>query len=62
MMMRHFQALLQLAERFNTRWLIANYEAGDMMIHRAYMIHPATTNPNPHSRMRLSPLTSAFFY
>jgi ectoine hydroxylase-related dioxygenase (phytanoyl-CoA dioxygenase family) len=46
--------LPQLAERFNTRWLIADYEAGDMVIHSAYMIHAATTNRNPHGHMRLS--------
>lgn len=46
--------LPQLADRFNTRWLIADYEAGDMMIHSAYMIHAATVNTNPNGRMRLS--------
>ncbi len=46
--------LPQLAERFITRWLIADYEAGDMVIHSAYMIHAATTNQNPHGRIRPS--------
>lgn len=46
--------LPQLADRFNTRWLIADYEAGDMMIHSAYMIHAATVNNDPNGHMRLS--------
>lgn len=33
-----------LAERFDSRWLMADYEAGDMVIHSAYMIHAATAN------------------
>lgn len=43
-----------LAERVNARWLVADYEAGDMVVHSAYMIHAATTNRDPHGRMRLS--------
>jgi len=46
--------LPQLADRFNTRWLIADYEAGDIMIHSAYMIHAATVNTNSNGCMRLS--------
>lgn len=43
-----------LAERTNSRWLVADYEAGDMMVHSPYMIHAATSNSDPHGRMRLS--------
>jgi ectoine hydroxylase-related dioxygenase (phytanoyl-CoA dioxygenase family) len=43
-----------LARRLNTRWLAADYEAGDMMIHSAYMIHAATQNIDPQRRIRLS--------
>lgn len=43
-----------LADRFDTRWLIANYDAGDMVIHSPYMIHAAPTNQDPLGRMRLS--------
>jgi ectoine hydroxylase-related dioxygenase (phytanoyl-CoA dioxygenase family) len=46
--------LPSLAERLNTRWLCADYEAGDMLIHSAYMIHAATENRDPAGRMRLS--------
>ncbi len=45
--------LPEMAERFNTRWLIADYEAGDMLVHSAYMIHAATTNTHP-AQIRLS--------
>ncbi len=42
-----------MADRFNARWLIADYEAGDMVVHSAYMIHAATVNTHP-SHIRLS--------
>jgi ectoine hydroxylase-related dioxygenase (phytanoyl-CoA dioxygenase family) len=45
--------LPEMAERFDTRWLMADYEAGDMMVHSAYMIHAATTNMDA-CHMRLS--------
>jgi ectoine hydroxylase-related dioxygenase (phytanoyl-CoA dioxygenase family) len=45
--------LPDMARRFNSRWLYADYEAGDVMLHSAYMIHAATANDDPH-RMRLS--------
>ncbi len=41
-----------LARRTNSRWLLADYEAGDMMVHSPYMIHAATTNLR--QTMRLS--------
>ena len=43
-----------LADRLSSRWLMADYEAGDMMIHSAYMIHAATTNEDPGGRIRVS--------
>lgn len=46
--------LVEMAERFQSRWLIADYEAGDMVIHSPYMIHAATLNRDPLERMRLS--------
>jgi ectoine hydroxylase-related dioxygenase (phytanoyl-CoA dioxygenase family) len=46
--------LPELAERLNTRWLMADYEAGDMVIHSGYMIHAATMNENEQGVMRLS--------
>lgn len=46
--------LAALANRLNTRWLAADYEAGDMVVHSPYMIHASTMNLNPDGRMRLS--------
>jgi hypothetical protein len=43
-----------LSNRLDTRWLCADYEAGDMVIHSAYMIHAATENCAENGRMRLS--------
>ena len=46
--------LVQMADSFNSRWLIADYEAGDMVIHSPYMIHAATQNHDHLHRVRLS--------
>ena len=46
--------LVDMADRFKSHWLIADYEAGDMVIHSPYMIHAATQNQDPLDRMRLS--------
>jgi ectoine hydroxylase-related dioxygenase (phytanoyl-CoA dioxygenase family) len=46
--------LPSLAERLDTRWLMANYEAGDMVVHSAYMIHAASLNQSVENRIRVS--------
>ena len=46
--------LRSLAEKADGRWLLADYEAGDMVVHSAYMIHAATDNTDPVGRLRLS--------
>lgn len=46
--------LADMAHRFNSRWLVADYEAGDMVIHSPYMIHAATVNTDSYGRIRLS--------
>jgi len=46
--------LSALVSRYQTRWLVADYEAGDMVIHTSYMIHAATQNDSRAGRMRLS--------
>ncbi len=46
--------LVEMADRFNSPWLIADYEAGDMVIHSPFMIHAATQNHDPLNRTRLS--------
>jgi ectoine hydroxylase-related dioxygenase (phytanoyl-CoA dioxygenase family) len=43
-----------MAERFNTRWLIADYEAGDIVLHSPFMIHASTTNQSANGLLRLS--------
>jgi ectoine hydroxylase-related dioxygenase (phytanoyl-CoA dioxygenase family) len=45
--------LAAMADRFDTRWLIADYEAGDMVVHSAHMIHASTLNTHP-TNIRLS--------
>ena len=46
--------LSALVNLYHTRWLVADYEAGDMVIHTSYMIHAATQNNSHEGRMRLS--------
>ena len=46
--------LPDMAERFETRWLAADYEAGDVMLHSPFMIHASTTNQDRDRRLRLS--------
>lgn len=46
--------LPDMAERFDTRWLVADYEAGDVMLHTPFMIHASTTNQDLQRRIRLS--------
>ncbi len=43
-----------LAQRLDARWLIADYEAGDMVVHSPYMVHASTVNLDPDGHMRLS--------
>jgi ectoine hydroxylase-related dioxygenase (phytanoyl-CoA dioxygenase family) len=43
--------LAELADKLDTRWLVADYAAGDMVIHTAYMIHAATTNQADEIRL-----------
>jgi ectoine hydroxylase-related dioxygenase (phytanoyl-CoA dioxygenase family) len=46
--------LPEMAERFDTRWLVAGYEAGDVVLHSPYMIHASTTNQSTERLIRLS--------
>jgi hypothetical protein len=43
-----------LADKHDARWLLANYKAGDVMIHSSYTVHAATDNVDPQNRIRLS--------
>jgi ectoine hydroxylase-related dioxygenase (phytanoyl-CoA dioxygenase family) len=46
--------LAEFADALATRWLAADYEAGDMVVHSPYMVHASTTNTDPQRRIRLS--------
>ena len=46
--------LPSIADRLDTRWLMADYEAGDMVVHGAFTTHAATSNESPDNRIRLS--------
>ncbi len=46
--------LPEMAEKFDTQWLAADYEAGDVVLHSPFMIHASTNNMSPTGRIRLS--------
>jgi ectoine hydroxylase-related dioxygenase (phytanoyl-CoA dioxygenase family) len=46
--------LPDMAEKFDTQWLAADYEAGDVVLHSPFMIHASTNNASPTGRIRLS--------
>ncbi|MDP9025935.1 MAG: phytanoyl-CoA dioxygenase family protein [Actinomycetota bacterium] len=43
-----------LADEHNSRWLLADYRAGDVVVHSAYMVHASTDNVDSERRIRLS--------
>lgn len=43
-----------LAEEYDSRWLSADYAAGDMVVHSAYLVHAALDNVDPDGVVRLS--------
>jgi hypothetical protein len=43
-----------LAADHGARWLVADYEAGDMLVHSAHIIHASLDNVDPDGTMRLS--------
>lgn len=43
-----------LADSYDARWLIADYAAGDVVIHTAHTVHAALDNTDPGGIMRLS--------
>ena len=36
------------------KWLIAEYEAGDVIFHNPWMVHASCKNKDPSSRIRLA--------
>lgn len=43
-----------IAEEYDGRWLLADYRAGDVVVHSAHMVHAALDNSDPGGVMRLS--------
>ncbi len=43
-----------LAEAYDTRWLVTDFAAGDLMVHSAHIVHAALDNQDPAGRFRLS--------
>jgi hypothetical protein len=43
-----------LADEYDTRWLIGDFAAGDMLVHSAHIIHASLDNVDPGGRLRLS--------
>jgi ectoine hydroxylase-related dioxygenase (phytanoyl-CoA dioxygenase family) len=43
-----------LAEEHDSRWLVADFEAGDMLVHSAHIVHASLDNVDTQGRMRLS--------
>uniref|UniRef100_UPI00286CD79E phytanoyl-CoA dioxygenase family protein n=1 Tax=Salinibacterium sp. TaxID=1915057 RepID=UPI00286CD79E len=46
--------LPSLADTHDSRWLLANYKAGDVVVHSSYIVHAGTDNVDPGNRLRLS--------
>lgn len=46
--------LPSLAEAHDSRWLLTDYQAGDMVVHSAYIVHAALDNVDPGGTLRLS--------
>lgn len=43
-----------LAEKYNSRWLMTDFKAGDVMVHSPYIVHASLDNLDPEGRLRLS--------
>ena len=43
-----------LAQEHDSRWLVTDYEAGDVVVHSAHIVHASTDNVDPANRLRLS--------
>jgi hypothetical protein len=43
-----------LAEVYDARWLVTDFQAGDMMVHGAHIIHASLDNVDPEGMVRLS--------
>ena len=57
---REIESGLHGGERRKRKWIVADYEAGDVVFHNPYMIHGAIKNDDEKGRIRLS--TDLRFY
>lgn len=46
--------LARLADQHDARWLVADYTAGDMVVHSPYIVHASLDNVDPDGVVRLS--------
>ncbi|KAL3480262.1 hypothetical protein BJX99DRAFT_37578 [Aspergillus californicus] len=44
----------QFAKEHNRRWLVTDYEAGDVVLHKPHTIHASTVNNDPEGIIRLA--------
>jgi len=44
----------EFARKHNRRWLVSNYEAGDVVFHKPHAIHASTINNDPDNVIRLA--------
>jgi ectoine hydroxylase-related dioxygenase (phytanoyl-CoA dioxygenase family) len=43
-----------LADEYDARWLVADFAAGDLLVHNAHIVHASLDNRDPAGRFRLS--------
>ena len=43
-----------LADEYDARWLVADFEAGDLLVHSAHIVHASLDNIDPGGFIRLS--------
>lgn len=43
----------EFGRKHSRRWLLTDYEAGDVVLHSAYAIHASTVNHDPENRIRV---------
>jgi phytanoyl-CoA hydroxylase len=43
----------EYSDTFDRRWLVTNYEAGDVVLHTPYTIHASTMNFDPNNVIRV---------
>lgn len=46
--------MAEFGEKHSRKWLVGNFEAGDILLHDAFMVHASATNKDPTGRIRLS--------